>query len=185
MKIIYCISLLIGSLCILYICTAKGKPSVARVGDAAPSFALPDETGAIRTLEEFKGKKIVLYFYPKDSTPGCTKQACSFRDSAPLYAKNNIIVLGINYDSPQSHAQFKAKHHLPFTLLSDSATTVAHMYGAYGKIPLVNRYAPKRITFLINEQGIIINKLEGIDVSTYAQTILPLFDQNKRWTSHQ
>lgn len=139
----------------------------------APDFALPDETNALRSLREFRGKKIVLYFYPKNDTPGCTKQACGFRDTANLYAQHGIVVIGINYDTPDSHKQFKQKYQLPFILLSDVKKHVARLYGArqgFGPEPF-----PRRITFLINEQGTIIKVIENIDVSSHATDVLKAF----------
>lgn len=151
------------------------KPKRLNKGDKAPEFTLQDETGRLRSLSEFKGKNVVLYFYPQDNTPGCTTQACSFRDRETLYAKNDIVVLGINFNSPQSHAAFKEKYHLPFMLLTDSTGHVAKAYGAKNRIPLLNRFFPKRVTFLIDTQGNIIKMLENIDVSIYADQVLKEF----------
>lgn len=142
----------------------------------APEFTLQDETGAWRSLSEFRGKNIVLFFYPHDDTPGCTAQACSFRDKASVYAEHNIVVLGINFDSPQSHAAFKEKYHLPFILLSDSTGQVAKAYGAKSGIPFVNNFFPNRVTFLIDTKGNIIKMLQNIDVSTYADEVLKEFN---------
>lgn len=141
-------------------------------GSMAPDFKLQDDKGAWRTLQEFRGKNVVLYFYPHDDTPGCTAQACSFRDLAYLYGQHGIVVLGINYDSPESHAAFKEKYRLPFTLLSDADHTVTYAYGAQGATPLL----PQRITFLIDPQGKIIKVLHGIDVKSYAESVLKEFD---------
>ena len=169
------IALLAGCLLILPACIKKAR---LQRGNKAPSFNLQDETGAWRSLDEFHGKKVVLYFYPHDDSPGCTEQACSFRDKAALYAENNIVVLGISYDSPESHAAFKAKYRLPFILLSDPNREVAEAYGAKSGIPLVNRFFPNRVTFLIDAQGNIIKMLQDIDVSTYAEGVLEEFEKN-------
>jgi peroxiredoxin Q/BCP len=142
----------------------------------APDFTLLDDNNTARSLAEFKGKKIVLYFYPKDDTPGCTTEACSFRDNFAEYGKKNITVLGINYDTPESHKKFKAKYLLPFILLSDSTKEVAQKYGAYASI--LNILFPKRITFLIDEQGIIIHILDNVDVKNDAQKIIDIFSKN-------
>ena len=96
-----------------------GNKFTIKVGDKAPDFQLIDDSGTERTLTEFKGKKVVVYFYPKNDTPGCTKQACSFRDNYGIYEEKGIIVIGISYDSPESHKKFKQKYNLPFILLSD------------------------------------------------------------------
>jgi peroxiredoxin Q/BCP len=139
----------------------------------APDFVLQDESGKWRTLAEFKDKKIVLYFYPKDDTPGCTKEACSFRDNKALYAQHDIIVLGVSYDSPESHKAFKEKYHLPFTLLSDPKKETAKAYGAYAGI--MKWFTPQRVTFLINEKGSIIKTMKDVDVSQHATNVLKAF----------
>ena len=90
-----------------------------KVGDPAPDFQVKDDSGKIRTLAEFRGKKVVLYFYPKDNTPGCTKEACSFRDGYSTLQDAGIVILGVSFDSPESHRKFKDKQKLPFILLSD------------------------------------------------------------------
>ncbi len=139
-------------------------------GDMAPDFKLKDETGKIHRLSEFRGSKVVLYFYPKDDTPGCTKEACSFRDAYDVYQKSGVTVLGISYDTPESHKEFKEKYHLPFTLLSDETKEIAKKYGAYrgdNAIPV-----PRRITFLIDEKGKIIKIFPQVDVTRHAEEIL-------------
>jgi len=140
----------------------------------APDFSLQDSEGVVRTLSEFKGKKVVLYFFPKSDTPGCTKEACAFRDSNSLYGDNNIAVIGISYDSPETLKAFKEKYKLPFILLSDNEKKVAHEYGAYKSI--LNILYPERITFLINEQGILTQLLDNVNVTTHAQDILKLLN---------
>lgn len=142
-----------------------------RVGDLAPSFSLPDQDGVMRSLQEYQGKYVVLYFYPKDSTPGCTKQACSLRDNFKSFEENNISVIGINYDTPESHKAFKEKFKLPFTLLSDKERRVAKEYGAknWFFIPL-----PCRMTFIIDASGVVRSILNKVDVSTHTQKILEI-----------
>ncbi len=147
---------------------------VAKINMPAPEFSLQDSEGLVRTLSDFKGKKVVLYFFPKSDTPGCTKEACSFRDSNSLYGDNNIAVIGISYDSPQTLKAFKEKYKLPFILLSDSEKKVAHEYGAYKSI--LNILYPERMTFLINEQGILTHLLDNVNVTTHAQDILNLLN---------
>lgn len=143
-------------------------------GTKAPNFFLQDETKTWRSLEEFKGKKIIVYFYPKDNTPGCTEQACLLRDDYSIFAKHNIQILGINFDSPEKHASFKQKYHLPFPLLSDSTGQVAHAYGAdHG---FFGYFFPNRKTFLIDEQSIIIEILHKVDISAHVTDILKMFN---------
>lgn len=149
-----------------------------KVGDQAPEFSLKDETNTIRTFAEFNKNKVVIFFYPKDGSPNCTKEACSLRDANAMYTKHNIVVLGISYDSPESHLKFKQQYHLPFTLLSDTDKEVAKMYGLgsgwFGK-RMLNKFFAERVTFLI-DQGKIVSILRDINVNTQAQDILKAFD---------
>jgi len=103
------------------------------VGTEAPSFTLPDEEGNLHSLSDFKGKWVVLYFYPKDNTPGCTTEACSVRDVYDALLAQGAVVIGISKDSPQSHKKFKQKYNLPFYLLSDESTQTMQTYGAWGE----------------------------------------------------
>ncbi|MBY0110066.1 MAG: peroxiredoxin [Candidatus Babeliaceae bacterium] len=144
----------------------------AKINMPAPEFSLEDSDGSIIKLSDFKGKKVIVYFFPKTDTPGCTKEACSFRDSYDVYDKNNIIVIGISYDSPEMLKAFRQKYHLPFILLSDNEKKVARDYGAYKS--LLNALFPARITALINEQGILTHLLDNVNVTTHAQDILEL-----------
>lgn len=155
----------------------KPKKRSLQPGDKAPEFALLDQTGKIRTLEEFKGHKIAVFFYPKNDTPNCTKEACSLRDAFDVYEQNNIIILGISYDSATSHARFQQKHRLPFSLLSDATGAVAAAYGAARCWPF--NIAPKRKTFLINEAGIIVTVMDKVNVQTHADEILQAFGVKK------
>lgn len=102
-------------------------------GKAAPAFTLPDHTGARRSLAEFKGRDVILYFYPKDDTPGCTKEACGFRDAWSELQARDVVVLGVSPDSPESHAAFAAKYRLPFILLADPERKVMEKYEAWGE----------------------------------------------------
>lgn len=149
----------------------KDQPmETIQIGQKAPSFSLPDETGTLRSLDEFKGKKIVLYFYPKDATPGCTTQACGLRDSYDDFRKHDIVVIGVSYDSPESHKAFKEKEQLPFILLSDSKKEVAHAYGTDQHA--MGRLYPQRTTFLIDENGIITHIFQKVTPKTHAQQTL-------------
>ncbi len=126
-------------------------------GIKAPAFSLPDQNGKVHTLEEYKGKKVVLYFYPKDDTPGCTKQACGFGERYPQFQEQDAVVLGVSKDSVASHKKFEEKYNLPFTLLADpdleaiKAYDVWHEKNMYGNITM----GVVRTTYLINEEGII------------------------------
>lgn len=139
------------------------------VGKRAPDFTLSDEQGNVQTLSMMQGEKVVLYFYPKDFTPGCTKQACSIRDGFTQLDQEGITVWGISSDSVQSHQKFKEKYQLPFILLSDEAKKVIKLYGAQGLL------FTSRVTFLINEKGVVIAKLDDVDVEHHAQQIIDAF----------
>ena len=126
-----------------------------KVGDKAPEFSLPTETGKTVSLKSLKGKQVVLYFYPKDNTPGCTKEACGFRDSIQAIAKTGAVVLGVSMDGVASHKQFIAKYGLPFSLLCDADASVSKAYGVY---KLKNMYGKtywgiERSTFVIDAAG--------------------------------
>ncbi len=127
-------------------------------GIKAPSFSLPDQNGVIHTLEEYKGKKVILYFYPRDNTPGCSKQACSFGELYPQFQERGAIVLGVSKDSIASHKKFEEKYGLPFTLLSDPELTCIQAYDVwkekknYGKVSM----GVVRTTYLIDEEGMIV-----------------------------
>ena len=127
-------------------------------GTKAPAFSLLDQNGLMHTLEEYKGRKVVLYFYPKDNTPGCTKQACSFGELYPQFQEKGAVVLGVSKDSVASHKKFEEKYGLPFTLLSDTELTCIQAYDVwqekmnYGKVSM----GVVRTTYLIDEDGVIV-----------------------------
>ena len=127
------------------------------VGTKAPEFSLPDQNGNVHTLEEYRGKKVILYFYPKDNTPGCSKQACGFGELYPQFVEKGAVVLGVSKDSVASHKRFEEKYGLPFTLLSDPELSCIQAYEVwkekkmYGKVSM----GVVRTTYLINENGII------------------------------
>ena len=125
------------------------------VGDKAPEFSLPDQSGKTVSLKDFKGKQIVLYFYPKDDTPGCTKEACSFRDSEATLKKAGAVVLGVSMDGKVSHQKFIVKFQLPFTLLSDEEAAVSKAYGVYKLKNMYGRtyWGLERSTFVIDTAG--------------------------------
>ncbi|WP_299028556.1 thioredoxin-dependent thiol peroxidase [uncultured Thermanaerothrix sp.] len=140
----------------------------------APDFILLDETGTPRSLKEFRGKPVVLYFYPKDDTPGCTKEACSFRDDYQAYAEAGVVILGVSPDSPTSHARFKEKYNLPFTLLSDEDHHVCDLYGVWGKKKFMGREydGVLRTTFLIDENGIIRKVFPNVKPEGHSAEVL-------------
>lgn len=157
---------------------AKKKSNDSLIGQKAPDFTLPDENGDMRSLSEFRGKKVVLYFYPKDDTPGCTKEACSFRDNYDLFAKNGIVVIGISYDSPESHKKFKEKYHLPFILLSDKNKKIAKLYNA--NKGFTGRMFANRKTYLIDENGVIIHEFKKVNVTQHAREVLDIFNSRMK-----
>lgn len=120
-------------------------------GQPAPNFSLKDQDGAVVRLSDFKGKPLVLYFYPKDDTPGCTAEACLFRDSFEVFSDAGAEVLGVSGDSPESHKKFAAKYRLPFRLLSDEGDAVRKAYGVSSTLGLL----PGRVTFVIDKQGVV------------------------------
>ena len=128
------------------------------VGSLAPDFTLPDQNGEMHTLSQYRGKKVILYFYPKDNTPGCTKQACSYSANYPAFLEKNAVVLGISKDTVASHKRFEEKQNLSFTILADPELKVIQAYDVwkekknYGKVSM----GVVRTTYLIDENGIII-----------------------------
>ncbi len=137
---------------------------LAAVNTTAPEFTLPDETGAAHRLSDFQGKPVVLYFYPKDDTPGCTTEACGFRDQYKEYSDAGILVIGVSPDSSKSHMKFKEKYNLPFMLLADEGHKVCELYGVWGRKKAMGREYDGvfRTTFLISPQGKIIKVFEGV-----------------------
>jgi thioredoxin-dependent peroxiredoxin len=129
------------------------------IGDAAPNFEAVTDTDERVKLSDFQGKRVVLYFYPKDDTPGCTTQACGFRDNYPVIEERNAVILGVSPDDAESHRKFKSKFELPFTLLVDEDHAIADAYGAWGKKQAYGREYEGviRSHFIIDEDGTIIN----------------------------
>ncbi len=145
-----------------------------KAGTIAPDFTLKDSNGNDVRLSSFKGKRVILYFYPKDSTPGCTKEACSFRDNKTELDKTNTVILGISKDSEESHRRFIDRNSLNFTLLSDPEGTVIQSYGAWGEKKLYGKsyMGIIRSTFVIDENGIISKVYDKVKVATHAEDIL-------------
>jgi thioredoxin-dependent peroxiredoxin len=123
------------------------------VGDLAPDFTLPDEHGDLMRLSDLRGRRVVVYFYPMDDTPGCTLQACSFRDAYPQITERNAVVLGISADSEASHQAFQTKYNLPFTLLVDADYAVTHLYGAWN----AEKNRLQRSQFVVDENGRLVD----------------------------
>lgn len=147
------------------------KPAV---GDKAPAFTSKDQDGKTVSLSDFKGKKVILYFYPKDDTPGCTKEACNFRDNYSLLKKKGYVVLGVSVDSEKSHKKFVEKYELPFTLLSDTEKQIVEAYGVWGKKKFMGReyMGTSRVTFVIDENGLIEKVIDKVEVSDSTAQIL-------------
>ncbi len=145
----------------------------------APAFTLPDENGKMHSLSDYRGQPVILYFYPKDDTPGCTTEACSFRDDYSAYEGKNVTILGVSPDSPKSHAKFKAKYQLPFTLLADEDHQVAEAYGVWGlKKSFGKEYMGiLRTTFLIGSDGRIAKVFENVKPAEHSNEVLDALDQ--------
>ena len=143
----------------------------------APDFAAKDANGETVRLKDLRGQKIVLYFYPRDDTPGCTKEACSFRDAFAQFKRRNIRILGVSVDSEASHSKFTAKYKLPFTLIADPDHAIADAYGVYGEKKFMGRtyMGVKRITYLIDEKGKIKKVFEKVKPEEHAQEVLDAF----------
>ena len=146
-------------------------------GTAAPDFTATNTNGDTIRLKDLRGKKVVLYFYPKDDTPGCTKEACSFRDAFSEYKKQGIEVIGVSTDSEASHKKFTAKYKLPFTLLADTDHSIADAYGVYGEKKFMGRtyMGVKRMTFLIDEKGKVKKVFEKVKPEEHAGEVLESF----------
>ena len=143
-------------------------------GIKAPDFTLPDQNGEMHSLSDYLGKKVILYFYPKDNTVGCTKQACGFGERYPQFREKGAVVLGISKDSVASHKKFEEKYSLPFTLLSDTALDVIKAYDVwkekknYGKVSM----GVVRTTYLIDEKGIIVKAMDKVKAADNPQEML-------------
>jgi len=144
------------------------------VGDPAPPFDLPDAAGTRYTLADLAGQRIVLYFYPRDNTPGCTKEACGFRDAYAAYQGQNVVVLGVSTDDAKSHTKFSQKYDLPFPLLVDADGAVATAYGCYGLKKFMGKeyMGITRSTFVIGPDGTLEKIYRKVKAETHADTVL-------------
>ncbi len=143
----------------------------------APNFELLNHEGKEISLSDFKGKPVVLYFYPKDSTPGCTTEACNFRDDYEEYRKQGVEIIGVSPDTVKSHIKFKSKHLLPFILLADKDHKVCEMYGAWGKKKMFGKeyYGVMRTTFLIDKDGNIVKVFKGVKPANHSKEVIAAF----------
>ncbi len=150
-----------------------------KAGKKAPDFSLPDTNSNNVKLSELKGKNVVLYFYPRDNTPGCTKEACSFRDEFPRIKAKNTVVLGVSMDNQESHKKFTTKFSLPFALLCDIKGDVCKKYDVYGLKSLYGRkfWGIKRTTFVIDENGIIKHVFENVKPQNHAKDVLEILNK--------
>ena len=148
-------------------------------GDKAPAFTAKDQNGTTVSLKDLKGQRVALYFYPKDDTPGCTKEACSFRDADDIYRSKGIKVFGVSVDDEASHQKFISKFQLPFDLLADTDHKIVEAYGVWGEKSMYGRkyMGTMRKTFLIDEQGKIAKIFDKVDVSKHADEVLEAFGE--------
>lgn len=148
-------------------------------GDVAPDFSVKNQSGEEVKLSDFRGKRVVLYFYPKDDTPGCTKEACSLRDGFAEFEKNKIEILGVSPDGEKSHQKFISKYELPFTLLADTEHKIADAYECYGEKKFMGKTynGVFRKTFLIDENGVIVKIFEKVKVDEHADEVLKAFGE--------
>jgi len=147
--------------------------SKLKIGDPAPAFSAPDQNGNVVALDQFSGKKLVLYFYPKDDTPGCTAEACDLRDNYEKLMAEGYEILGVSPDSQKSHLKFIEKYSLPFNLLSDVDKKILEAYGAWGEKKMYGKsyMGVLRKTFVISEKGTIENIIEKVNTKEHAQQI--------------
>ena len=145
-------------------------------GTKAPEFSLPDQNGEMHSLSDYKGQRVILYFYPKDNTSGCTKQACGFAERYPQFREKGAVILGINKDTVASHKKFEEKYGLPFTLLSDTSLDVLKQYDVwkektnYGKVSM----GIVRTTYQIDENGVIVRAMDKVKAADNPQEMLEL-----------
>jgi peroxiredoxin Q/BCP len=145
-----------------------------KVGDTAPDFSLPSGTGETISLKSLRGKQVVLYFYPKDDTPGCTKEACGFRDETTRIEQANTVVLGVSNDDMASHQKFSKKYGLPFTLLSDENAAVSKAYGVYKQKSMYGKtyWGIERSTFVIDEKGKLKAVFPKVKVEGHVEDVM-------------
>jgi thioredoxin-dependent peroxiredoxin len=160
---------LVGAV-LLLVARGAWAGELLKAGELAPDFSLPDQNGKTHSLKEYSGKWLVLYFYPKDDTPGCTKEACAFRDDLHQLTDLGAQVVGVSVDDTSSHAEFARKYHLPFPLLADKTTETAERYGVLMNLLLAK--VARRVTFLIDPQCKINKVYEKVETSRHSQEII-------------
>jgi peroxiredoxin Q/BCP len=150
--------------------------SLLAVGTQAPDFTTTDQDGKKRSLSDFKGRRVILYFYPKDNTSGCTKEACAFRDHFDEFRRLGVEILGVSVDSEKSHQSFVQKHGLPFTLLADTDKRLVEAYGVWGEKSLYGKkyMGTNRVTYLIDEGGKVAAVFPKVKPDTHAEEILAI-----------
>ncbi|MGI8884432.1 MAG: thioredoxin-dependent thiol peroxidase [Pyrinomonadaceae bacterium] len=148
-------------------------------GESAPDFTAKNQNGESVKLSDLRGKRVILYFYPKDDTPGCTKQACSLRDSFDVFEEKGIKIFGVSIDDENSHRKFISKYALPFDLLADTEKEIVNAYGVYGEKMNYGRkyFGINRTTFLINETGLIVKIFKKVKVDEHAVEVLEAFGE--------
>jgi thioredoxin-dependent peroxiredoxin len=146
-------------------------------GDNAPQINAPDQNGKVISLNDYKGKKVIIYFYPKDDTPGCTAEACNLRDNYEVLLKKGYAIIGVSADSEQSHKKFISKYNLPFPLISDIERNVLNAYGVWGEKKMYGKsyQGILRTTFIISENGKIEFVIDKVETSNHTQQILDLY----------
>lgn len=144
------------------------------IGDKMPTFCAIDQNGTVITNEQLLGKKTIIYFYPKDSTPGCTTEACNLRDNYHRFLEQGYQIYGVSKDSQKSHQNFIAKNELPFPLLSDPSTTMLQAFGAWGEKKMCGKtcIGTLRKTFVFDEQGILVQMIDKVDTKNHAEQLL-------------
>jgi peroxiredoxin Q/BCP len=152
--------------------------AVLKEGSKAPAFKAPDQNGNMVSLSDFKGKKLILYFYPKDDTPGCTSQACNLKDNYTDLIKNGFQVVGVSVDSVKSHKKFEEKYELPFPLISDEEKKIVDKYNLWGEKKFMGRtyMGTTRTTFLIDETGVIRKIIAKPDTKNHTEEVLAAWD---------
>ena len=150
-----------------------------QAGIEAPEFSLPDEDGTVHTLSDYRGKPVLLYFYPKDNTSGCTTEACNFRDDYSAYENSGVVILGVSADDEKSHTKFKQKYDLPFHLLADTEKQVVQLYDVWGKKKMYGREYDGifRTTYLIDSEGKIARVFEKVKPAAHSAEVLKVIEE--------
>lgn len=149
-------------------------------GQKAPEFTATDQDGKSVSLNDYRGRKVILYFYPKDNTPGCTKEACAFRDNLPTFEKVDAVVLGVSVDGQKAHRKFADKFELPFTLVVDEEKRIVEAYGVWGLKKFMGKeyMGTNRVTYLIDEEGVILNVWPKVKPEKHPAEVLEWLQQN-------